>query len=470
MHDIQLSQFPLNEFKPITDPFVIASFDFSGSLLPLEKTKLIEFRANEDAKSTTIFFWWELIMNQSGSIKLSCAPHWAHPDTDLLSNHSNDEVVRRNAIPWRDHWMQACFHLQNKSLQKDVTYYLLAKHDEFSWGFQINSTNDEEQTFEMPDCKCLYHYNSKNWIMQLNDTERRDAFVRLFKTLKGLKNILLVGDLSMMPLVAAKMKCAEKIYTLQENFLVGMSLKNFIYSNGLEERIEIINQINSIPSTEPEISHVIFDPNFTNAVDPLQNIVKYLNIIKKFTSSVKIFPSKVAVHAVPVHFLHLHKIRWPLKSSCENFAHENFDSVLENSSKIADENVEPFSLWEYPCYALGLSTPIFNFNVNTTDGDKILNATTTKLPIDDSSKTCNGIAFWIEWKLNDTEDENDIVISSGPKTPIKLSELINWKFDRQTIHLIPYKDVIQGDMKSIDIEFKFTENCEKISLDFDYHY
>lgn len=408
-------------------------------------------------------------MNESGSIMLSCAPHWAHPDTNVLSNQSTDEIIRRNCIPWRDHWMQACFHIQNKPLKKDSNYFLLAKHDEFSWGFEIHHMMDGVLSFEMPDCRCLYHYNSKNWIMQLNDTERRDAFVKLFKKHRGLKNVLLVGDLSMMPLVAAKMGFAEKIFTLQENWLVGMSLKNFIYSNDLEDKIEVINQIDSLAGklTAP-ISHLILDPNFTNAVDPLQNIVKFLSTIKQFISYMKIFPSKVAVYAVPVHFLHLHKIRWPLKSTCEGFGHDNFDFVLENASNIADENVEPFSLWEYPSHALGQPTCVFNFDLEA-DINKISSVTTTKLAIDDFSKCCNGIAFWIEWKL-DSDDNNDIIISSGPKNQIKIGELINWKFDRQTVHLVPYRHVIQCDMKSINIAFKFSENYEKILLDFDYHH
>jgi type III protein arginine methyltransferase len=215
LNDIQLSQFPLKEFKVVTNPLKACEFDFSRKI-PEHEKKCIEFVAQEDAKSTTIFFWWDLNMNESGSIKLSCAPHWSHPDTEELSENSKNEIVRQNAIPWRDHWMQACFHIQNKTLKKGEQYQLSAVHDKFSWNFDIFP--EKFPRLPMPTCSCSFHRLSKNGILQINDESRRSAFVKFLQKHKNMECALFVGDHSMMSLLAAKMECAGRIFVYQVRF------------------------------------------------------------------------------------------------------------------------------------------------------------------------------------------------------------------------------------------------------------
>lgn len=451
----------MSEFKPITDPFQVAQFDFSGRQ-PIKATETFPalFIAKEDTKSSTIFFWWELNMNPSGSILLSCAPHWAHPDTNVLSKNSQIEIERQNCLPWRDHWMQGCFHIDDKALKKNSNYFLRVQHDEFSWSFRIfRSITGMDMEFEHKHCGCYYHFNSKNSLMQMNNDERRNGFVKFLKNQKKMKSVLFVGDHSMIPLFAASLDVAEKIFIFQENQLFSASLQSFVDTNGLKDKIKIFNYLEDV---ETPITDLICDLNFEGAVNPIQNITEFFKILRTIdVKKINIHPRQIIVNAMPVHFLHLHKIRWPLQSSCEGFAHESFDSILESASTIADENVEPFSLWEYPCFALGLPSCAFSFSTN----EQVSTNTITALKIEDFSKNCNGIAFWLEWKLDD-----DVIISSGPKTPIRPNELVNWKFDRQMVHLIPYKHVMAGTLKGIKIQFAFDQNFENISLSFAYHH
>lgn len=461
LNDLQLSQLPLKEFKAVTSPLQVAKFDFTGrQLIQQTETFVTEFKANEDAKSTTIFFWWELSMNSSGSISLSCAPHWAHPDTNLLSGESPNEIVRRNCLPWRDHWMQACFHIQDKALKKGRTYYLRTQHDELSWSFRVfHSPNGITNSFERSGCLCNYHYNSKNTVLQLNDDTRRHALVELLKKCKKMKNVLFIGDHSVLPLVAAKLGIAEKIFVYQERSLLFESLNSFIEVNGLAPIVENFELLENLSSP---ITDLICDPNFETAVNPIANIAEFFKILRKLDlKQVNIHPRQVTVYAIPVNFLHLHKIRWPLQSTCEGFDHSILDAALEKASKIADSNVEPFSLWEYPSFALGAPTSVFSFTITDEKGPAM--NTVSELKIEDFSKSCNGIAFWIEWKF-----DTDIVLSSGPKSPIKPDELVNWKFDRQAVHLIPHQHV--AELKGAKIQFAFDQNFEDIKFNFAYQH
>ncbi|XP_070490111.1 protein arginine N-methyltransferase 7 [Chironomus tepperi] len=454
INDIQLSQFPLKDFKAIAEPVKICEFNFSSNkLIPNDESFNYAFQSKEDTESVIIFFWWDIHMNQSGSNLLSCAPYWAHPDTNPI----NSEIEKRNGIPWRDHWMQGCYYVP-KSLEKGVNYVLTASHDEFSWFFDVYNESKVEK-IERPLCSCFLHIcNSRNQIMQMNDESKRQAFIKLLRNV-DLNNVLFIGDHSLVSLIAASITTAKKITVYQEDELCFKSLRKFIECNNLNHKINLINDL----TYAKDITHLIADPCFNSAILPLDNITQISTIVQNLCKlnqqPFKVYPQRARIFTVPVHFMNLHKIRWPLESSCEGFNHECFDEVVELASKIADDNVEPFSLWEYPCYALGKRSNIFEVDFNE---NKISQAV-TNIEIDNFSKSCNGMAFWIEWIL----DENDIIISTGPLNEIVSGELINWKFDRQAVHLIHYKDIVTGILKSIDIKFHLKD---EIAFDFSYHY
>lgn len=399
-------------------------------------------------------------MNVSGSILLSCAPHWAHPDK--ISSES--EIDRRNAIPWRDHWMQGCYHIPKK-LIKGEQYSLAACHDEFSWFFDIQSgSNARVEKIERPICSCFFHIcNSRNQIMQINDETKRATFAKFLHGI-DLNNCLFIGDHSFVPLLASHISKANKFTIYQEDEISLKSLQKFIECNNLSHKIHIINELSCAKGT----THLIADPYFNSSILPIDNITKMSTIIRELCifnqHPFKVYPLRASICAVPVSFMNLHKIRWPLQSSCEGFNHDCFDDVIELSSKIADDNVEPFSLWEYPCYALGTRSKIFEVDFNVNDSsDEISHSVVTNIKIDNFSRSCNGVALWIEWML----DENGTIISTGPSNEILSGELINWKFDRQAVHLIHYKDIVSGILKSIDIKL---HSKDEISFDFSYHY
>lgn len=69
---------------------------------------------------------------------LSSAPVWEHPDTKILQNKGFSSQEIADAIPWRDHWMQAIYYLPVETLvtvNKEVS--LIGYHDEYSLWFQL---------------------------------------------------------------------------------------------------------------------------------------------------------------------------------------------------------------------------------------------------------------------------------------------------------------------------------------------
>lgn len=401
-------------------------------------------------------------MNPSGSILLSCAPHWCHPDTDTTAN-SKDETVRRNSIPWRDHWMQGCFYINSKlELKKDGSAVICACHDEFSWWFEIKQ--DEQESIERPMCVCSFHLvNSRNRISQINDRSKLIPYLKLFEEHEG-KCFLFVGDHNLLALVAAAVQKASKIYLLEEDSFCRRSLENFISANNLINAIHMVKDLNELGTVE--VSNVIAEPHFNSAALLWDNMTQFWKQIRRLKDVGKnifeITPIGASIFAVPVRFLNLHKIRWPLKSTCGGFDHEIFDCVVELASSLADENVEPFSLWEYPCVALGAPTNIFNMSFK----DDVIEASEKIINIGDGNETCNGVALWVEWN-NDEKTR----FSTGPLSDFKFGELISWKMsERQGVHLIPSSKIVAGTIKKIEIKTRFDQSNERLAMDFIYSY
>lgn len=236
-------------------------------------------------------------MNRSGSIQLSCAPHWDHPDTD----NSATEVDRRRSIPWRDHCKQGCFYLN----------IVTAFHDESSWWFDIRKEADSNLAIDRPKCSelCWFHdANSRHRIMQMNH------IVDHVKIFSG--PTLYVGDHNLQSLM--QIQTEEPIYVLPEAQGL-VSTLNFINFNN--SSVKVISDINEIG--ENIVTATVAEPYYYNSVLPCGNIVKFRKQFSEFKAYLRgnfaVFPQTTSIHDVPVKFLDLHKIRdllvQPVKTS-----------------------------------------------------------------------------------------------------------------------------------------------------------
>lgn len=389
-----------------------------------------QFLVERDGQANAIFFWWDIKMNPSGSILLSCAPHWNHPDTDALAM-SEDEIKRRNSIPWRDHWMQGCFYIQRSlHLDKGEPAVVVAQHDEFSWCFDVRSPSHADIRCNRPFCSCGFHIkNSRNRILQMNDHSKIAHFEAFLSDLSG-ECLLFAGDHNVL---------ADFYHRKFDAKAVG---------NGKSTKI----------------SHIVAEPHFNNAVLPWDNFTEFRSFLKniKGTQELSILPAAASIHAVPVHFLNLHKIRWPLKSSCEGFDHQIFDRVVEMASSLADANVEPFMLWEYPCIALGPASSIFQINFQEEEVESSIKS----ILVDNFSNVCNGVAFWVEYNFTGRWSS-----SHGPSSQIESGKLVNWKMqDRQGVHLIPSDSVEAGSISAVSIKTHLDSESQQLDMEFTYFY
>lgn len=457
IQDVQLSQFPLDEFSTICGPIKVCEIDFSGkSVIPKDEQQIKEFRAERRGLATTIFFWWNLKMEPTGSITLSCAPHWRHPAR--LKQIAN-EADSQNGIPWRDHWMQGIYHLTPHAfLRSEEHGFIAINRDEFSWWFKIGLHNSDVLDNEKLSCSCIFHIkNSRNRIMQMSNKERTMQFVEALKKSNATQSVILgIGDHNMVALAIAAAYPTAYVFILEKDPMTLKSMNNFAECNSQLKLLRVVHCEGQVPLVKVEI--IVGEPHFSSAILPYNNIPQFWAAIKKFRHNKKIIPSDATVYAIPVHFLNLHKIRWPLKSTCGGFDHEIFDIAISEASEFSDASVEPFSLWEYPAIALGASNSVFNMNFSTGN----VNSEVT-IKIDNFEHICNGIAFWVNWNLTD-----DNFVSGGP-SQFDVGELLKWPLhERQGVHLIPYKDIEKGTISNIKICCEMTE--ESLNFKFIYQY
>ena len=117
VHDIQLSQFPQDEFRELTQPFEVFRFDWADrNISDRTRSNTVKVVAIESGKaqvcvsaccgclpflckffSQVVFSWWDLLMDRCGDIVLTTAPKWHHPSPDSMQ--------------WRDHWLQSVYFL-----------------------------------------------------------------------------------------------------------------------------------------------------------------------------------------------------------------------------------------------------------------------------------------------------------------------------------------------------------------------
>lgn len=266
--------------------------------------------------------------------------------------------------------MQGVYFLKdNVLLEKSHSAELAIFHDEYSWSFDISAGKQNKfSEVNRPSCDCWFHLvNSRNRIGQLNDNfNRNKKFMKFFEQMDFQKEdcVLVLGDNSFLGALLGK--TVGKVYIIEENSLGKKVMNNFIQYNSLQEKVEVLDNLENVEVSN-KVTHIFTEPHFLSASLPWDHITILFNKLKSLSSildltTIKHISQSARILAVPVHFLHLYKIRHPLVQ-CESFDHTIFDDFVEHASSIADKNTETFSLWEYPCIALGPSACLMNFDL-----------------------------------------------------------------------------------------------------------
>ena len=461
LHDIQLTQFPHNAFRPLLPPQPIFRFDFSGKVpLLYDKKACLRVKATSSGTAQAIFMWWDLDMDIDNQVLLSCAPVWEHPDAKKLQDEGLSLTEIADLIPWRDHWMQAIYYLPMEvSVTADKEVSLIGYHDEYSLWFQLmNESINEVPDCERPVCSCGIHVAySRTRIGQLNDQKRNEKYIKaLEKKVTSDTVCLCLSDGSLLSLAAVKLG-AKKVYVLETNFLSRKSTEMFVKANELSEKIEIIESIDDLPP-ESMIDLIFGEPYFVTSIVPWENLY-FWYLISRYSSQVQRIPIKATIMGVVIEFKDLHKIRAPL-GICEGFDLSIFDKLVQASSEKSDSPVEAQPLWEYPAKALSLPFVIKDFDLTQTVNEQENLNVTDIVPILESG-SCNGIALWVDWHL-----DRDITVSSGPAVEIEPGKRISWDpFTRQGVHLFRnIRNVSRHD--SLSWSFNFVPQHGDMKFDF----
>ncbi|KAK6185183.1 hypothetical protein SNE40_007471 [Patella caerulea] len=454
LHDVQLDQIDPSLFTPLSQPVQIFRFDFnSKDGIPEDDTSTVTVKSLNKGTVDAVFMWWDIEMDPQGEIILSCAPHWAHPDSHNLQ--------------WRDHWMQAIYY-PSLPLSVDVNQNIkiLSSHDEYSLWFEVVDSHDTTPApLERPLCECGIHTTiSRTRIGMMNDVKRNQVFISaLKKNLSPSSICLCISDGSLLSLIAAQLG-AKKVFALESNPMCERVLKSYINYNRLGDKITVLTKKLEDLTAEDfqglKINLVIGEPFFMSSVLPWDTLYFWYAVceLKRFmVTDVPILPHKMSIKAIGVQFRDLWKIRAPVKN-CEGFNLDVFDQVIQKSADKSDSNVEPQPLWEYPGTPL-TSTGIvaqFDWSKQVTEMKPI---STTSTLICTKSGSINGVALWTEY----TFDE-DLVISNGP---LLLNDTcIKWDyFCQQGVHLYN-KPMSITEGQCLDVIFSFTPKTGELDLKF----
>ncbi|CAK9803941.1 Protein arginine N-methyltransferase 7 [Anthophora plagiata] len=462
VHDIQLTQFPYNAFKPLLPPQPIFRFTLSNkSHLLYNETNCLHVKATESGTAHAIFMWWNLIMDINNEILLSCAPVWEHPDAKMLQNKGIPLDVIADVIPWRDHWMQAIYYLPVETpVTANNEVCLIGYHDEYSLWFQlINESIKKVPDCERPICSCNVHVAyCRTRIGQLNDHTRNKKYIEaLKKKITSDTVCLCLTDGCLLGLAAITLG-AKKIYILETNFLSRKCIEMFVETNSLTEKVHIVKSVDNLPP-ESEINLIFGEPYFITSIVPWENLY-FWYLASKYSSQIQRIPIAATLMGVIVEFKDLHNIRAPL-GICEGFDLSIFDKLIQISSDKSDSPIEAQPLWEYPGKALSLPFVIKKFDLlQNVNEHKNINISAA-VPILKNG-TCNGVALWVDWHL-----DSEITISSGPTAEVQPGKRISWdRFTRQGVHL--FKDIARVTQRSV-VSYSFNFVPQHGNVKFDFH-
>ena len=324
VHDIQLSQLPLESFNTIVSAQPVFQFDWSGKTpFICDHFTVSNCRAERDGTAQAIFMWWSLQMDVENEIVLTCAPVWGR---EMFGK----QYVKD--IPWRDHWMQAIYYLPTEvKVRKFDDLNLVSCHDEFSLWFNLKKDlQATEIDFEKPQCHCnLHKIYSRTRIGQLNDGPRNKKFVSLLEEYVNRDTVILILSHGFYyGLVAAKVG-AKKIFFVEPNILSRRFIQNFVAYNELGN-IEIVESVHALNKFDDKVNLIFGEPHFNSCILPWDNLLFFYMVkeaIKFCVDEVKIFPSKAVIRGVAVKFKDLQKIRSPL-GTCEGFQMKPFDDLI----------------------------------------------------------------------------------------------------------------------------------------------
>lgn len=449
LHDIQLNQLKVDQdFEILSVPKIAFEFDF-GKMLDTSKfteCKRISFQLLKSFdKPVMIFSWWEVDMDFEGEIVLSCGPYWAR------GFHSADQVA------WRDHWMQTVYFLpafafkdsdlegfEHGKINERKTFTVDAFHDSFSFWFDLSPQEDPpplDPNNELWCCTCRHHSQlSRNRLHVINDNSRLEAYWNaLQKIHQKTKNqkwkLVYLGDESCLPLLIATNSNVESVTIVCRPKKQAFFAKFLAKNESIQNKIIFESKTNALPVQlfDGIISEMFFE-NFQYLFPSLEYFYRLEQCRKALKPGHFSLPNKIVIRALLVEF----KDFWrsfadvgDQQSMVEGFDLSDYNELIQSARKSVDWSVEPQQLWEYSNQSL-LARPVdlFKFDLHRSDYcrqgfKKTISFDLSHLATNEDPKWAEKVAITV-WSDQVLDKEEDLVVTNGPKKPVKVGEKVEW--------------------------------------------
>ena len=296
---------------------------------------------------------------------------------------------------------------------------------------------------------------SRSAMAAFNSDQRRDTFIRALDpcfSSSPMMRCLYVGDSLLLPLlILERYPQVELVILESSNPHLNNVFKAILSNSSSELKYRMVSSFNSETFDFQSIDMIVSEPFFTKSILPWDNLHFYYLLEQnrmRFRPDCRLFPSRARIRCLPLEFNDLHKIRLPVQTCC-GFDLTPFDEQIMAASLEVDEPIEPQPLFEYSSKQPALSTIVDLLDIDFQEDfqDRI-----EKKMVDikfTSNGNCNGIAFWIEYQLNET-----IWLTTGLDNQTQ-----SWvPYSKQGVHLLSKPLTVELPMKiSINTGFDFKQ-------------
>ncbi|CAF1151259.1 unnamed protein product [Adineta steineri] len=319
-------------------------------------------------------------------------------------------------------------------------------HDEYSLYFDVG-------TLPFPSKSFTPTYLSRSAVAGFNNDKRRNKYIQALEksfSNPSINRCLYIGDGLLLPLLILEMYPNIELIILQSsNIHLAHTLEAILKNSSKQLNYRIIPSLDKENIDFQTIDMILSEPFFTKSILPWDNLHFYYLIQQYHHSNIKLFPSKARIRCIALEFDNLYKIRSPVKQCCQ-FDLTPFDEQILQASLNVDATIEPQSLFEYSSKKPTLSSIIDLIEIDLEKISEKNKIETINLDIPfNVDGICNGIAFWIDYQL-----EDNIWLTTGIE-----NENDSWvNYSKQGVHLLLKPIEIKSGMKlSINAAFDFQQ-------------
>ncbi len=242
--------------------------------------------------------------------------------------------------------MQAVYYpLSSVEAEKGRPLSVVSNHDEYSLWFDVTAKDNPADIPQIPmpsPSPGLHLAVSRPRLGQINCRERNAALVKVVRRLasEGAKSFFCLGELSLLPLLAAASVPGATAVAAEKNTQMRSALLRLAEENGLADRVRILDcapeEMASLEDLPFAAEATVGEPNFALSLLPWHNLRFWFcldRLRKKIgpggdsSGDLKISPLSAEIWAAPVEYRDLWKIRAPL-GEVEGFKMEPFDNII----------------------------------------------------------------------------------------------------------------------------------------------